>query len=606
MRSVKSALCLIGTLFVLASCEKDQSNDFTSTTSSGTLKKSASGDCSPITVDGLFKEAVPLNNSSYVDVQVNVTAKGTYSISTDTLNGFFFNRSGALGTGLHTVRLYAHGQPITGGTNTFNVRYGNSTCSFNVTVTGTSVPAVFTLGGSPGACTGFVTNGIYTSGTPLSSSNNVSLTVNVTTPGSYSISTNTVNGIIFSASGQFSAPGSQTVTLTGSGTPAAAGNFPFTVNSTNGNCSFSLTVVGPAVYTLGGAGGTCTGFVLAGPYFAGIPLTAANTVTLNVNVTVTGAYNISSTTVNGVSFSKSGTFTTTGAQTVVLNGTGTPTSAGNFTYPVTGNASTCNFSLTVNTTPAGTCTFNCGSSTVNGTYYVGTALGASNTISLSVNVTSIGTYNISSGAPVNGISFSKTGVFASTGIQTITLTGTGTPAAAGSNNYVVTFGANTCTFSINAATPPAAIMSCKINGVFVSFAEDAHTEIDYNIFGTSETLLTISGRLLPLGNPSDTYTLTISKPAGGSIPAGVYNQNTFINSGGAYKVGMEYYIELTAGHWSVTDNTPFNPQPAFTINITTLTANRCIGTFSGTIKENFGTGPGSKTITEGVFDVPVQ
>lgn len=607
MNFAKLSVIIIAFFAAFVSCTKEEGVDFTSQASIGTLKKTAAGDCGPITINGVFKVGSTLNENSYVDIQVTVTSQGTYDISTDTINGYSFSKSGALGTGLHTIRLSAKGQPIAAGTNTFTVRYGNSTCTFNIVVTGgTTTPAVYTLGGSPGSCTGFVLNGSYTSGVPLAPGNSVALTVNVTAIGSYNISTDLVNGIIFSATGQFLTTGTQTITLSGSGTPVLGGSFPFTVTGNSGSCSFSVTVVGPAVYTLGGAGSNCTGFVLAGTYLAAVPLTAANTATIDVNVTVTGAFNISSTTVDGIKFSKTGNFTSTGPQTVVLVGSGTPTVANTFVFPVSGGTTTCNFSLTVNPTPVSAYTFNCATSTVNGSYNVGTALGTSNTITLSVNVTSVGTYTISSLPAVNGISFSKTGLFTSTGTQTVVLPGSGTPAAAGPFNYTVTGGSNTCSFSITAVTGPPSIFSCKIDGVLTSFVEDAHATVDYNIFGTTETMLTISGRLLPVGSPTDNYSITISKPAGGSIPTGTYNENTFVTSGGVYKVGMSYFINSTSVYWTAADNTVFSPNPPFTITITTLTATRCIGTFSGKIRENFGTGPGSKMITEGVFDIPVQ
>ena len=53
----------------------------------------------------------------------------------------------------------------------------------------------------------------------------ITLVANVTSTGTYTISTNTLNGVTFSASGTFGATGSQTVTLTPTGTPTAAGNF---------------------------------------------------------------------------------------------------------------------------------------------------------------------------------------------------------------------------------------------------------------------------------------------------------------------------------------------------------------------------------------------
>ncbi|HMI79241.1 MAG TPA: hypothetical protein VK484_10620, partial [Ferruginibacter sp.] len=531
MRTLRLVAILFFASTVFFSCQKDPT-DFTSNVSVGTLKKSAAGNCLPITVNGTFQVGNPLDNNSYIDVQLSVTSEGTFDITTDTINGYSFGRTGGVGRGLHTIRLYAKGNPVNGGTNNFTVKYGTSTCSFNVLVSGgTILPAVYSLGAASGACTGFALAGTYTAGTALASSNTVTLTVNVAVPGSYSISTTAVNGITFSASGNFSATGTQNVVLTGSGTPAAGGTFTVTVTGSSNTCSFPLTVVSPAAYTLGGAGGNCTGYVLSGIYAEGITLTSANTAVIDVNVTAIGGYNISSTTVNGIKFSASGNFTVVGPQTVTLTGTGTPTAGVNLVFPVTGGATTCSISLSVSPTPASVYTINCAGITVNGTYFVGSALGASNSIVVPVNVTGIGTYTITTLPAVNGISFSKNGVFTTTGTQSITLTGTGTPVAAGPFNYTVTGASGTCPgLSITATAGVPAVFTCKIDGVFTSFSQEAKAELTFNLFGTTETFLAIEGRLLPFGNPSDDYSLFISKPGGGNIPAGAYDQNTFMNS----------------------------------------------------------------------------
>jgi hypothetical protein len=69
--------------------------------------------------------------------------------------------------------------------------------------------------------------------------------------------------------------------------------------------------------------------------------------------------------------------------------------------------------------------------TVNGTYEEGTALnGNTNYIQVSVDVVATGTYTIYSDT-ANGVFFRATGIFTSTGIQTINLRGNGTPASDG-------------------------------------------------------------------------------------------------------------------------------------------------------------------------------
>jgi hypothetical protein len=104
--------------------------------------------------------------------------------------------------------------------------------------------AAFTVAGAPGACTNPVIAGSYQAGTILDNTNTLAIAVTVGTAGTYAISTNTSNGIVFSASGTFVATGLQNITLKAAGNPVTAGTFSFSVG-TNG-CSFSLTCTGAA------------------------------------------------------------------------------------------------------------------------------------------------------------------------------------------------------------------------------------------------------------------------------------------------------------------------------------------------------------------------
>src|SRR6185436_14857736 len=121
------------------------------------------------------------------------------------------------------------GTPAAAGTVTFPVVAGSSTCSKDLVVGSGSSAAVYTLTGAPGACGSFTPQGTYTQNTALTSANTVTVQVNVTTLGTYSLSTNTVSGISFSASGTFSTLGVQTVIMAGTGTPTASGSLAFTV-----------------------------------------------------------------------------------------------------------------------------------------------------------------------------------------------------------------------------------------------------------------------------------------------------------------------------------------------------------------------------------------
>lgn len=90
---------------------------------------------------------------------------------------------------------------------------------------------------------------------------------------------------------------------------------------------------------------------------------------------------------------------------------------------------------------------NCDSMSVNGTYTENQALGSSNTVTITVNVTGAGKYRISTDT-VNGYSFIDSGFFANPGTYQVTLQGTGTPILPTTNNFTVNFGTSFCTFDV--------------------------------------------------------------------------------------------------------------------------------------------------------------
>lgn len=342
-----SVLCV--TILLLAACTKNTDPTGEST---GTLKSLAGGNCTPATVHGLFKVDSVLTSENYVDVLVDVSVGGSFTIKSDSVNGYSFKKSGTFSSGENTVRLYASGKPIATGINYFTISYGGSVCSFSVTVFGSGGgfgTALYTLGGSPGNCSVSSITGNYVTGLAMTANNKVEMTVNVNTPGTFIIRGPTVNGVHFDTSGTFTNPGIQNIFLRGYGTPVAAGTINYPVTNGATNCEFSIiytTVITNATFALSGAPANCTGAVVNGTYTSGTALTSSNTAVINVNVTSPGNYAIATTTVNGISFSASGTFNLTGPQQVTLTGTGTPLVAGPFSYPLTGGGNTCGFSVT--------------------------------------------------------------------------------------------------------------------------------------------------------------------------------------------------------------------------------------------------------------------
>lgn len=132
---------------------------------------------------------------------------------------------------------------------------------------------------------------------------------------------------------------------TGALIPITLGKFTSRINL-SGNGAGGGTGGGTSVGTLGATAGTCAPVTNNGTYTQGILLNSTNTVTVQVNVTTPGTYIISTNTVNGVSFSKSGTFTSTGISSIILVGSGTPLMPGLQTFTVSFGGNTCSFPIT--------------------------------------------------------------------------------------------------------------------------------------------------------------------------------------------------------------------------------------------------------------------
>ena len=217
----------------------------------------------------------------------------------------------------------------------------------------------FTLVGAPNDCQNFLTHGEYISGMPLINSHSVDVLVNVTAIGNYTLTTDTLDGIWFSGSGTFTGTGNQTITLAGNGIPEFARNLIFTVLGVGSTCTFKVTIAnaGPlAIYVLESGFGNPSPCIqtISGTYNANTPLSNSNTVSVRVYVVYLGNFTIATNTVNGMTFSYTGRFTTIGAQDVILSGVGTPVSRGTYTltpeiigpHPLGGEA--CAFFIMVN------------------------------------------------------------------------------------------------------------------------------------------------------------------------------------------------------------------------------------------------------------------
>jgi len=128
---------LAGMCMVLSACQKEYSVETNaSLAAKGTLKDTVSGECMDETVVGTFYGGIePGRDTAYISVNVTVTTPGTYTIYTDTQDGFYFSDSGYFAnTGLNVIKLKPVGTPILPGPTTFSVTFDTSICNFTVNV----------------------------------------------------------------------------------------------------------------------------------------------------------------------------------------------------------------------------------------------------------------------------------------------------------------------------------------------------------------------------------------------------------------------------------------------------------------------------------------
>ena len=93
----------------------------------------------------------------------------------------------------------------------------------------------------------------------------------------------------------------------------------------------------------------CSSITVNGAYTLGNALNKGNTITISVLVSTLEAYTFNTNTVNGYSFSGTGTFTNLGLNTITLSGTGTPltTQTDIFTITFAGKSDTCNATVNI-------------------------------------------------------------------------------------------------------------------------------------------------------------------------------------------------------------------------------------------------------------------
>jgi hypothetical protein len=185
----------------------------------------------------------------------------------------------------------------------------------------------------------------------------------------------------------------------------------------------------------------CSDINVHGAYIEGMTTTSEHYLSVNLNVTKTGAYTIMAITDNGYSFFLSGVALSLGEMTIMVPCQGTPINVQTdiLIFSGIGLVAGCEPEVEVASAVA-EYSLNCSSLIVNGQYVKGQALATTNTITLNITVSKAGSYNILT--PLTyGIRFSSSGIFPSAGTFPVTLIGSGTPTT--NSNFPITVQANT-------------------------------------------------------------------------------------------------------------------------------------------------------------------
>jgi hypothetical protein len=205
-------------------------------------------------------------------------------------------------------------------------------------------PSVFTVKN----CNLIKVYGDYSNGVPLTTANYLSIEVEITRAGAYSISAvaNSDNGYFYLSSGEFLATGDFTLIVPGMGNPIdhQTDHFTLSLNNdphnggSNPPCTFDVEVKDSAIrpeYQM-----ECSATKVIGDYYEELALTSGNyiEVTLTVPMSSMGAsYEITTNEVDGIKFSGKGILNTT-TQIVRLNGEGTPFDTRDKKFYITSNS----------------------------------------------------------------------------------------------------------------------------------------------------------------------------------------------------------------------------------------------------------------------------
>ena len=123
----------VALIFQFFSCQREIHFDFIS---EGFLEKDLNNNCQ-VTINGDYAAGKSFDGSNYLKLPVHIVVRGSYSITTDTVNGYSFHATGDFkDTGVVLVTLKGYGKPLANGRDQFTVVYGTSNCEFTNKVNG--------------------------------------------------------------------------------------------------------------------------------------------------------------------------------------------------------------------------------------------------------------------------------------------------------------------------------------------------------------------------------------------------------------------------------------------------------------------------------------
>lgn len=543
-----------------------------------------------------------------------VTSTGVTGLTATLSAGNFVTGNDSL---TYTVTGTASGP----GTASFALNIGLKTCAVTVSVT---APAgvITSLDCATGRTIGNLTNGQVASG--------VSFKVPYTggnsgTHAGQTITSTGITGLTATlAAGNF-VNGNDSVTYTVTGTPVGVGAANFALSIGGRSCSYAANVnpVAGTITALNCANGKLLATLMNGSATVStdsfkIPYTGGNGGAQSGQI-------VSSTGVTGLTATLAAGNFKTGNDSVTYSLSGTPSGTGNATFALNIGGRTCNFIANVLPPVGVLTTLNCSGGSVSGTLSSGVA---ANSVSFTIPYTggNGGTYltDTINSTTVTGLKATiQAGLFAN-GAGSLTYTVTGTPSTAGSADFSITRGGQTCAFSITVNAGIIAAIDCgsgtttgtaiagaassglsfnvpysggnggqhggqtinstNITGLTATLASGTFLSgagsVTYNVIGTPNAVGN-ANFAVNIGGKACTYVLTVGPGAIGNMNCGAGSSTGTLMAASAAS-GVSFNIPYTGGNGGL-----HNGQIVNSTGVTGLTATLGSG--------NFASGSGSLT-----------